>query len=506
VADLPRFDLGQAGLVLTSSPLHGDPGQLTTAQNIEFKRVQGLGGIGSRAPLAPFNLTPMLMADAVTPGRILSATAVPLPSPVDNLAFPAILFLDADGGFCIDYGSGFSCFMPTGALAPRNGGQAVALGGMFYYTTSGGDVAQLNPKTKTTTTVIATTGDTVSLLVLGTKLYACVVDNGFDAGSWLPNFAGGSFTNAPAIAVTGHVVEYDPGTTLTRTIGEAFGLAGGMLDNRLHIGGTNHGSSATATTLSYAPSCLATDGTLLYVNVAEFIHRAASQASMSLTYGVQSFLHINPTPGTNWSYDSTILGYTGNTLFNGPTGGPADYFYQKRAFQWVKGYGVGAKEYRAGWQHAADTNQYTVPPGSSAWVFLENVTDGNLITPVEYPNPGVQYFSLPILYGTILLFAYASSNYPQTTASQVQIYKTAPGSQDVSAATVDLDVTATYGANVLPGQPFLSLDGTALYWPMYVPGGGSSGFLLKRDVLGVWTQALTGLNLSAFALNGDLVR
>lgn len=53
--DKPEYLVGDAGVQLTSSPLHTPAGGLLSAQNCEFIRDMGLGGIGSRGGLARLN-------------------------------------------------------------------------------------------------------------------------------------------------------------------------------------------------------------------------------------------------------------------------------------------------------------------------------------------------------------------------------------------------------------------------------------------------------------------
>jgi hypothetical protein len=51
----PEYLVGDKGVQLTSTPLHTPDGGLLNAQNCEFIRIQGLGGIGSRPGMARLN-------------------------------------------------------------------------------------------------------------------------------------------------------------------------------------------------------------------------------------------------------------------------------------------------------------------------------------------------------------------------------------------------------------------------------------------------------------------
>lgn len=487
MADLPRFDLGQAGVVLTSTPVHGDPGQLTKGQNIEFLRDGGLGGVGSRGPLQPFSDTVMTMQDGVTPGSILAAIEVPLPSPVDNLATPTLFVLLSDGSFLL--GGGFAPITPSGKLAPAPYGNPVALGGLVYYSTGDG-AASINPKTKTTTKVYDATGKKVtSLLALNNLLYFCVQDNGIDCGNW-----NGSFTSAPGTQLLGRVIEYTPGSPgTTRVIGEEFGIASGKWDwlGQLSTGAANDVGSLT-------PVTLGTDGTLIYVRAVGIVHPTASGFGNGpfCYYG----LHINPSPGANWSRDFVVFPTSGVAARVGDHIPPITPQPFSRPLQLAIQL---SKFFRA---DVATLAQDTA--AGSPQAVLANETDVVGFVATETPNPGAEWFSAPIEFGTSRFFAYGSADAdPQfgapTTASQGKIYVFT--GTNPSTATLDLDALGTYGGNVLPGTPFVSTDGLTLYWPFYAPDGGATGYLLKRTVTGTWSQLLTGLKLSAFALSGDLV-
>lgn len=54
-SDLPQYQVGQAGVNLTSTPIHTPEGGLLKAANVEYVRVAGLGGIGTRGGLATLN-------------------------------------------------------------------------------------------------------------------------------------------------------------------------------------------------------------------------------------------------------------------------------------------------------------------------------------------------------------------------------------------------------------------------------------------------------------------
>lgn len=57
MGDLTDYLIGDKGVQLTGSPIHTPDGGLLMAQNVEFIREQGMGGIGSRRALTPLNAT-----------------------------------------------------------------------------------------------------------------------------------------------------------------------------------------------------------------------------------------------------------------------------------------------------------------------------------------------------------------------------------------------------------------------------------------------------------------
>lgn len=78
--ELPDYLVGQKGVNLVQSPLHTPESGLLVGENVEFIRDFGLGGIGSRRPLAVLNATTAFA------GPVLAMANVPLPSPFDGTA------------------------------------------------------------------------------------------------------------------------------------------------------------------------------------------------------------------------------------------------------------------------------------------------------------------------------------------------------------------------------------------------------------------------------------
>lgn len=73
--ELPEYAVGSQGVNIVASPIHTPTGGLLTAENVEFIRESGIGGIGSRRGMAPLN------AGAALAGSVLSLANIPLTFP-----------------------------------------------------------------------------------------------------------------------------------------------------------------------------------------------------------------------------------------------------------------------------------------------------------------------------------------------------------------------------------------------------------------------------------------
>lgn len=84
--ELSDYLLGERGVQITSSPIHTPDGGLLDAQNVEFVRDQGLGGLGSRAGTAPLNTTALA-------GPVMAVSNMPLSFPEGLRTPPAGLYM-----------------------------------------------------------------------------------------------------------------------------------------------------------------------------------------------------------------------------------------------------------------------------------------------------------------------------------------------------------------------------------------------------------------------------
>jgi hypothetical protein len=299
------------------------------------------------------------------------------------------------------------------------------------------------------------------------------------------------------VQLKGRVIEFNPSGGTTRVIGEEFGVASGKWDwlGQLSTGAANDVGSLT-------PLALYTDGTLLYVRAFAIVSPTATGFGNGpfCYYG----LKINPSPGSAWSRDFVVFPTSGNAAR------VADHTpaLALQPFSHIVQMALlTGKVFKGGLTTLAQqTVADTIAGGNQS--YISNETDNVGLVGAQTPNPGAEWFSAPISFGTSKFFAYASADDDPgfgtpTTASQGQIFVFT--GTDPSTAAVDLDVLATYGGNVLPGTPFLSLDSSTLYWPFYAIDGSATGYLLARTVTGLWSQVLTNVKLSSFALSGDLL-
>lgn len=522
MADLPRFDLGQAGLVLTSSPLHGAQGQLTKAQNIEFKRVLGLGGMGSRAPLTAFSKSLL----ATMTGNVLTACAIPLPSPLDNLTLPLVL-LATSTGYLVSTGSGWTLITLT--LPPTGVGIVQAAGIVAYTGAYDGT---------TTKVVVNNTEVDVPGYVSGIvghpngRFYVSVVRSAIaysgiqNAGGW----NGGQFNNTtqtPTNRVTGVVLEISAAGVILRQLGETFGLdntsqtslsassppyttfpLGSPEDGRSGGGPNNFGRGP----LGAAPAGLAvgTSGRV-YVTFGSYYLLGSTgvhSPTLDLYQGID-YLSIDPSSETTWKLRTNhgALGVSETEFDTGGgvvTAGPGEILADALNADdpWFVGFSPDFSTVSSSLART-DGNLQGSP------VFSNGVT-GNLKI---FPDPngatiaGFAYWVGLIKFNNAMFVAYYDASNPGSDPAHVRVYTTS--TNDASTLTLDHDVLTSVtpappSVHVYPGKPYVFNDGggNALYWPFYgLPGHTASGFVLKRTAGGTWTVHDSGLsNLTGASL------
>lgn len=525
MADLPRFDLGQAGVVLTSTPLHGDPGQLTKGQNVEFLRAGGLGGVGSRGPLQPYT-SQMLQQDGVTPGPVLAAIEVPLPSPLDN-GETTILLFSTTGVLKSTDGHTF-----TGSALPllasdtgaANNGAVSAFVGPYDQTSNTTQVRVNN-------TTVTVPGDVQSIVSLNGNFYVSVITSGQNViRTARKGFSGHTYTlsipQGPSAPVTGAVYEISYPALAQRQIGESFGGQGASLinafDSYSNSSGRQDGVVTAGNVLPIGPTGAA-PGPLavgaasgrLYVAYGVFYENGGSGSHFSdnVRLGVD-YLAIDPTDLTaSWrDIVLTKIGLPGTAFGTSPTANTpitcqpslliADTFASDEPW-----WGSFAPDPFAVSSSTLGSGAGDVPGGQVYSGYATSTKKFN--DPQGGSNPDFAGFMFPIMFNGAIYFAYVSYTNYGSDPSTVKIYKASLN--DASTVTEELNVltaviSAPHGGPIpnhhcYPGQPYLFDDGggDALYWPMYAPAGSgfeTQGFLLKRDAAAVWWVVVTGVALA----------
>lgn len=505
----PRFDLAQAGVVVTSSPLHGDPGQMTNGQNVEFKRLQGLGGIGSRAPITAFTKTVM------AGGNVLAAIAVPLPSPIDNLTLPTVWLFTSTGYLTSTDGSTFTAValgvVPSGVAALFD-----ATSGQFAYTST------YNTGTKTTTVKLPKGTAQVPGYVTGLalhpngKYYVAVLTTGVaftgiqNAGGW----NGGSWnatTETPTNAVTGEVLEIDATGVILRQMGESFGLNNAGIDLGTSTvpprttfkgqdGRINHDNNGRGP-IGGAPGGIAISATgRLYVTFGDYYLNAPSGAGLDVYNGID-YLSMDPDTDTTWTarVSNSVIGQSftrfdnANKITSGPGPILPDAFSADTP--WFAGFSPDPSTVSSSLGVSTGDHQ-----GSCVF---SNGLSSNLKL---FPDPngasisGIAFWTGIIKFGSKIFVAYYDQTSPTSSPNHIRVYVAT--SDDASTLSLDHDVLTSVSpappsTHVIPGQPYLfdPGGGQCLFWPFAgVSGHETEGFVLKRTSGGTWTVAVSGLS------------
>lgn len=473
------------GVDIVDSPLHTPDGGLLEAQNVQVIRKQGVGGIGSRPALKPFNT-------AALGGSVLAMTAVPLPSAVDSATLPTILIFTPTGLLRSTDGTTFSpltlSVAPSRppALWPFAIERAVVVTladsttRVVYAGTPSGGVTPIgvyNPGTDSATSPFSVTGDVTNLRSFGGKVYIGVATNGFEATSW-----DGLTPSTPLIA--GEVVQYNPNTGSHVTMGQSFSQNDPTDIGAYTLGGLLAGFPQDQG-LGLVPLGLTDDGTLLYAAVGAYAKQGKQPTKGGWTYNVLSLDPSAPAWAlAGFAVLSEVIDANppANFCFIGPP------MSLSTAFTNVL---VGSY---SSWDRAS--------VGNAADPALRDANSGNTFTDGgAVPAGGQGWFGPFHLFGSTLLVARAYLN-SDGSAAAVTVYRlTTPG--DVSTTVVDKDILGTFGGSVVPGQPY-EFSGD-LYWPMLgTVGNEAHGYLLKRTAAGAWSKVLSDVDYAGMAVSASL--
>lgn len=235
--DFPAYMVGSQGVNLTATPIHAPEGGLLSAQNVEYVRVQGLGGIGSRGGLA--KLPGMTALGA----QILALHNLPFSFPgasdlmvglnasetnafqfsTDGTTFSALTTAQLQQGLPISLLAGFAATLDPGNLFFNQ--RAIGLGNRLYY--AGNDYT-----IGTTAPVLVVWNNTASFELLR-------IPTNPTSGGLVPVFISDIIQNngliyiavmdqgGAAPNVKGRVMVFDPQAGLLSLVGNNFGNGSG---------------------------------------------------------------------------------------------------------------------------------------------------------------------------------------------------------------------------------------------------------------------------------------
>lgn len=531
VEDVLNFKIGQRGLDLVNAPVGKDPEALEEAVNVEYKRDQGLNGLGSRGSLVPLNTVSL-------GGAIMALAAIPLPSPVDDSVFNALYLLTTDGYlFSDDGGITWSPFtfadVPDLVLLPWNPTNFAVIPDdpsdppLAYYPKDNGDgttdIIGVDLTTNTPAVVTTVDGKVSGIVGFDGKLYIGInTEEQFELD--------GSVVQISPI-LESRVEVYTPGNPVTAQIGAGFG--GYSTEDDGTPRDTLAPSQKNPNTLTYTDGGFTFNGSSIasirvvnsrvYINVGALVTNNAVYTD-NYACPVPGVVPAPPRPHRS-GLAAGMLTYSigiGETEWTYEQGGllPTVAFYQGAPGAIVAAYGSGVYVGAAGTDASgfiyddptAQNDCHAVPntdgiskapdPASVGAVPLTRY-DG---TPggagsgqtllVDDLNDGVGYFGPGIVFDGKLFVPYVSAVSLTTGASAIRIYRL-----DADDAVnypspdwvIDKEIIGTFGGNVLPGMPYVV--GNLLYWP-FASKAPVSGYIVKRTTAGIWSTDTTGLDIT----------
>lgn len=456
-----QISLGLAGVDLVTSPIHLPDGSWVQLQNAQFSNNQGQGGIKKRGGLSPLNVTALA-------GALHAASAIPLRSALDVVVGSGMLIATRTGWVYSADGTTFTALAATGPILAASmpwatpAAATVSVNGADHTFYTGLNASDSNNPWlydfdgATATPVLALPGQTAGMATLDDKVYVAIKQTGLDAtGS----------------TITGKVIEWDPNLGLSQTIGEEIGTGPGQLNPKDYasLGGGED------STFGGAPVGLMASAGRLVLQIGAYL-----TANTNPDFVVSSMLlNIDPASESSWTVPFGAAGvYDDQSGHGGAVSADGSVVYAAR---------VGNA---AAVIPGDDVAQLNRDPGGD---------DDNYSSLLA--NPGWAWFTPVIAHGSDLLVAYGSSATIGGAVTDTRVYKKT--GENPLALTEDLDVIATFFGNVFPGQAYTL--GSDLYWPMFgAVGTTNEGYILKRDSLGVWTKAASGLDLSGAAAIGPV--
>jgi hypothetical protein len=433
--DRPNYQVGEKGVNLVASPLHTPTGGLLSAQNVEFIRDQGIGGIGSRGGLAALN------ANALA-GPVMAVANIPLVVPDVNPTVDANMIVACDTGETETW--------------------KTTLNGTVYTDINGTTLSRMNSISKMPATPSAIP-PAQRVALINKRLYFSGNEQGGGlTGAELISFADGEFERV--FRVPGN-----PSTTAALSCRWMSDLL--VANGLLYFGIYDEGGVAPnhkGRVLAFNPETF----DLRQVGAYPF-GNGATELAGGFPFCLGNYLG-QIWAGTNGLSGAGALGRLYRTLDTIDTSWTLDHTAVASS-----GYFTSLCEYNGDFYAATTANDAAfsarVEKRTAAGVWSTSFTG---------PDTNTSYCSSLIVFDGNLYAAY----FKDTVRVLVKKF-------DGTTWTTDKDVGVDFGnLSAAPGMPFVAAG--SLYWPFTnLTAAGTTGFILKRTSAGSWSQVLTGVSL-----------
>jgi hypothetical protein len=436
--DRPDYLIGDKGVNLVASPLHTPDGGLLAAQNVEFIRDFGIGGIGSRGGLAKLNTNALA-------GAVRALANIPLALPGD-----------------------------TTLMVPCDTGETetwkTSVDGAAYTDLLAAVIARMASMDKYPATVTrAMLPPTQRIVSFGGNLY----------------FPGDNYVITDTVS---------PYVGNTAAVLDMFNGAASFEQFRVPAGPSAVGPCRWITDLWV-------NNGVIYVAVFDFGGVAPDHKGRVLAYNPNSgaLTQIGKHPWGNgtaelrsgfpfcltsylgqlWAggYGVTAAGTLGN-IYRILPGVDVDWTLDKTAVA-SSGYFTSLCEYNGNLYAASTANDVAfaarVEKRTAAGVWSTSFTG---------PDTNTSYCCSLIVFNSLLFAAY----FKDTVRVLVKVF-------DGTTWTTDKDVGVDFAnLSAVPGAPFIFES--ALYWPFTaLTSAAQTGFILKRTTGGTWTKVLDTVSL-----------
>lgn len=436
--DHPNYRLGDKGVNIVASPLHTPDGGLLSAQNVEFIRDMGIGGLGSRGGMAALNGTALA-------GPVMAVANIPL-----AIAGAGTMLAPCDTGEVETWKTTENGTVWTDLLAAVINRMA--------------SMAKFPP-----TITPATIPPTQRIVTFKNHVY--FPDDDYIITDLVSPYAGNTAAKLTMFQGTASFVQFSVPNNPTG-VGPCRWITDLWVNNGvIYVAVWDYGGVAPdhkGRVLAFNPDSAA----LTQIGKHGFGDGTA-ELQQGFPFCLTSYL------GQLWAgtYGVTAAGTLGN-LYRILPGVDVDWTLDKSALA-SSGYYTSLCEY-AGNLYAASTGN---DAAFSARVERRTAA-GVWSTSFTAPDTGISYCSSLIVFNGLLFAAF----FKNTVRCLVKVF-------DGTTWTTDKDVGVDFAnLSAAPGQPFL-FEGS-MYWPFTaLTAAGQTGFILKRTTGGVWTKVLDLVSL-----------